>query len=220
VENNKLPLRLQTCLKYTQGYNKLADIGTDHALLPIAAIKEGYVSKAQAIDNKQGPFVIAYSNVKKNNLQDKISVILGDGISKIDDDVDVVVISGMGGNLIANILLKHNTKNVKRFILQPNSDAFKIREILNKINFKIIDELIIKENDKLYDLLVIEKGIMLLNELDISFGPINLKIKSHFFIERINIEISNLKNIISKITKANRIEKINARIALLEEALK
>ena len=73
----KISKRLSTCLKYTEGFNKLADIGTDHALLPINAVTLGYVSSAQAIDNKQGPFVIAYSNVLKYELNDKVEVILG-----------------------------------------------------------------------------------------------------------------------------------------------
>jgi tRNA (adenine22-N1)-methyltransferase len=88
----KISKRLSICLKYTEGFNKLADIGTDHALLPINAITLGYVSSAQAIDNKQGPFVIAYSNVLKYELNNKIEVVLGDGIQKIDSDVDCVVI--------------------------------------------------------------------------------------------------------------------------------
>ena len=101
----KISKRLSTCLKYTEGFNKLADIGTDHALLPINAVTLGYVSSAQAIDNKQGPFVIAYSNVLKYELNDKVEVILGDGIKKIDSDVDCVVISGMGGSLAGLFLL-------------------------------------------------------------------------------------------------------------------
>ena len=119
----KLSKRLSLCAKYTEGFINLADIGTDHALLPITCIQSGYVNKAQAIDNKKGPFVIAYSNVKKNNLTDRIKVKLSDGISEIDDDTDVVVIAGMGGELISKILQKDDKKQVKRFILQPNNNV-------------------------------------------------------------------------------------------------
>ena len=66
-----LSKRLLACAQYTDGFMKLADIGTDHALLPIYCINEGYVSQALAIDNKEGPYVIAYSNVKKNDLNHK-----------------------------------------------------------------------------------------------------------------------------------------------------
>ena len=71
----KLSKRLSLCAKYTKGFTNLADIGTDHAMLPIHAIRKGYVSKAQAIDNKQGPFVVAYGNIKDARLEDKIGFV-------------------------------------------------------------------------------------------------------------------------------------------------
>ena len=111
----KLSRRLSLCAKYTDGFLNLADIGTDHALLPIVCVKNGYVMKAQAIDNKRGPFVIAFSNVKRYKQEERITVKLSDGISEIDDDTDVVVIAGMGGDLISQILEKDDKKNVKRF---------------------------------------------------------------------------------------------------------
>ena len=179
-----LSKRLNSCLRYTEGFNKLADIGTDHALLPIEAIENGYVSTALAIDNKIGPYGIAYNNVIQHKLEDKITVLLGDGLDQLDDTIDVVVISGMGGGLIANILQSHSLRNVKRLILQPNNDSHLIRELLSTIKYHIIDEVIINEKSKLYDLIVIEPGIVEYNKLQILFGPVNLVEKSHFFVLR------------------------------------
>ena len=215
-----LTKRLNSCLKYTEGFNKLADIGTDHALLPIEAIENGFVSTALAIDNKIGPFGIAYNNVIQHKLEDKITVLLGDGLEQLDDTVDVVVISGMGGGLIANILQGHSLKNVKRLILQPNNDSHLIREILSTIKYHIIDEVIVNEKNKLYDLIVIESGIVEYNKLQILFGPINLVEKSHFFILRIEEEIKRLKQILNQVSLVERRISIKARIILLEEALK
>lgn len=215
-----LSKRLFACARYTDGFQCLADIGTDHALLPIHAIKEGYVSKALAIDNKEGPFVIAFSNVKKRNLQDKIIVIKGDGIEKITDETDVVVIAGMGGRLIKDILTKHSTRNVKRFILQPNNEADKIREALKDINYYIIDELVLKDNRKYYDIIVIEKGLKEYTPFEIQFGPINLKQKPHFFIERIDKEITKLNKVLPNIPTDHQKISVKAKIMLLEEAKK
>ncbi len=216
----KLSKRLNSCLNFTQGFNKLADIGTDHAQLPFEAIERGYVSFALAIDNKVGPFGIATNNVKDHNLQKKITVLLSDGLEQLDDNVDVVVISGMGGSLIADILLKHNLKNVKRFILQPNNDADVVRKVLNKVDYHIVDELIIDEKKQLYDLIVIEPGKAEYNDLQILFGPINLLEKSHFFISRNEKEISRLQNLLKIITSTEKRISIKAKILLLEEALK
>ncbi len=215
-----LSKRLNSCLEYTKGFNRLADIGTDHALLPIEAINRGYVLSALAIDNKKGPFEIAYNNVIEHKLEKSITVILGDGISRIDNDVDVVVISGMGGGLIANILVNYNLKNVKRLVLQPNNDASSIRGILDIIEFHIVDEDIINEKNKLYDLIIIETGIVYYNKLQIEFGPINLKKKSRFFIIRIKNEITRLNNLLNQISLEERKTTIKTRISLLKEALK
>ena len=216
----KISKRLSICLKYTEGFNKLADIGTDHALLPINAVVSGMVSSAQAIDNKRGPFVIAYSNVLKYELNDRVEVVLGDGINKIDDDVDVVVISGMGGNLISDILLKDSIKNVKRFIFQPNSDSFLVREALVKIGFHIVDELVFSDNRKTYDLIVADIGKTEYSDLELQFGPINLKEKPFFFIQRIEKEIAKLNKVLPVITTQSRIDEISDRLKLLEEVMK
>jgi tRNA (adenine22-N1)-methyltransferase len=216
----KISKRLSTCLKYTEGFNKLADIGTDHALLPINAVTLGYVSTAQAIDNKQGPFVIAYSNVLKYELNDKVEVILGDGIKKIDSDVDCVVISGMGGSLVSDIIIKDDKQNIKRFILQPNNDSNLVRKALVEIGFHIVDELVFSDNHKTYDLIVADKGTIQYNEFEIEFGPINLKEKPYFFIQRIEKEMVKLNKVLPHITTQSRKNEINARLKLLEEVIK
>ncbi len=216
----KVSKRLEYCLKYTQGFNNLADIGTDHAKLPILAVKQGYVLKALAIDNKEGPYVIAYSNVKRYKLEDKIKVILADGISEITDETDVVVISGMGGSLIANILQKDDTRNVRRFILQPNNNPEKIREILPIIGFKVVDEIVFMDSNKLYELIVIEPGESKLNSLETIFGPVNLKQKPFYFTKRINNELEKLELVLKKLNDKEEKLSVSARITLLKEVLK
>ena len=215
-----LSKRLNSCLTFTQGFKKLADIGTDHALLPIEAVKQGNVLSAIAIDNKIGPFGIAYNNVQNSGLKDKIKVVLSDGLEQLDVFVDVVVISGMGGALIADILQNHSLRNVKRVILQPNNDTFMIREILEKIEFHIVDELIINEKNRLYDLIIIEPGIEKYNKLQTIFGPINLVEKTYFFTVRIKSELKRLTSLLEQVTTSKKKIAIKARMSLLEEALK
>lgn len=214
-----LSKRLLACANYTDGFNKLADIGTDHAQLPIHCVNEGFVYNALAIDNKEGPFVIAYSNVKKASLDHKIKVIKGDGISKIDDDVDVVVISGMGGHLISSIIEKDERKNVKRFILQPNSDAPEVRTKLLELGYKLVDELVIVDQKKYYDIMVFELGEQQLSLFELEFGPINLKHKPYYFIERLEKEKRGLLKFLDRITDPSQKIAVHARIKLIEEAL-
>ena len=214
-----LSKRLHTCLQFTRGFNKLADIGTDHAFLPIQAVKEGYVSQAQAIDNKEGPYEIAKKNVERIELQDKINVIQGDGLKVIDDDVDVITINGLGGRVIKEILLEGDLKNVKRLILQPNNEASRIRGILSDIGFYILDELVIEEHNRIYDLLIVERGEKEYTDLEIEYGPINLRLKPPFFVIRIEKEIKKYENIIPLVTTEKQKQEIDAKIAELRSVL-
>jgi tRNA (adenine22-N1)-methyltransferase len=216
----KLSKRLSTCVRYTKGFHNLADIGTDHAQLPIYAIRKEYVAKAQAIDNKKGPYVVAYDNVKIAKLENKITVKLSDGLLDIDPDTDVVVIAGMGGGLISKILDKSLLRSVKRFILQPNNDAYKIRNILSNIDYKIVNEMVIEENHLLYEIIIIEKGGQQLSDLEIQFGPINLKKKSALFIQKIEKELNYLNIVVKNIEKEEQKVHLVHRIKLLEEVLK
>jgi len=214
-----LSKRLHTCLQFTKGFRKLADIGTDHAFLPIQAVKEHYVFEAQAIDNKEGPYMIAKKNVEKLNLQDKIHVSHSDGLTKIDDDVDVVTINGLGGRVIREILLDGDLKNVKRLIVQPNNEASRIRSILENIGFYILDEFVIEEHNRIYDLLVLERGNKEYTDLEIEYGPINLRLKPPFFIERIEKEIKKYENITKHVTTKEQKAEIDAKIAELRSVL-
>lgn len=215
----KLSKRLEACVSFTDGFINLADIGTDHAQLPIAAIQRGFVSKAQASDNKHGPYVIAFSNVKKHKLDHKINVVLAEGISKIEDDTDVVVIAGMGGELIASILINDSCKDVKRFILQPNNNSSKIREILPEIGYRIIDELVLEDQNKIYEVVIIEKGISNLTQDQIDFGPYNILYKPHFFIKKLNQELIQLEYVKTKINDKNELESVDARIRKIKELI-
>jgi tRNA (adenine22-N1)-methyltransferase len=215
----KLSKRLSLCAKYTDGFVNLADIGTDHALLPIVCVNNGYVLKAQAIDNKRGPFVIAYSNVKRYEKTDKITVKFSDGISEIDDDTDVVVIAGLGGDLISQILLKDDTKQVKRFILQPNKKTEDIREILKDINYKIVDELVFEDQKKIYDIIIIEQGISNLTKNEIIFGPVNMVRRPHYFLERLTKEKDYLYRIIENVENDEEKAVLTNRLSQIEEVL-
>jgi len=214
-----LSKRLHTCLQFTRGFNKLADIGTDHAFLPIQAIKEGYVYKAQAIDNKEGPYEIAKSNVEKLGLENKIQVLHSEGLKDIDEDVDVVTINGLGGRVIKDILLEGPLHKVKRFVLQANNEASRIRRILPEIGFMILDELVFEEHGRIYDLLVLERGKKNYTDLEIEYGPKNLKEKPHFFIKRIEKEIKKYENIMPLVTTKEQQAEIDAKIAELRSVL-
>ena len=114
--------RLSLCAEYVREGSRLADIGTDHGYLPIALCQSGRIPSALACDINPLPLRSAEKNITDAGLSDRIKTRLSDGLSEVgEDEVDDVVIAGMGGELIARIIdgcewLKNADK---RLILQP-----------------------------------------------------------------------------------------------------
>ena len=140
--------RLKKVSTFIQG-NCLADIGSDHAYLPIYAIENHLIDFAIAGEVIKGPFDASIRNVRDYKLSHEIDVRLGDGLTVIrpEDHVTSVSICGMGGPLIAKILNEGTEKleNKPRLILQSNIQSSAIREQLLKLNYTIIAEEILEE---------------------------------------------------------------------------
>ncbi|MEE0968993.1 MAG: class I SAM-dependent methyltransferase [Clostridia bacterium] len=149
----KIDNRLRTALKYLRCEKSLADIGTDHAYLPIYAVQNGYSAWAVASDINDGPAERARINVSMCGLSDRITVVKTDGLHGIERfDPDDIAIFGMGGELIANIIdgSSWSHKEGKRFILQPMTCADMLRYYLAEKGFKIVEETLSKDFGKLY----------------------------------------------------------------------
>lgn len=215
----ELSKRLEACVQYTAGFLHLADIGTDHAFLPIEAVLRGHVMDAIAIDNKFGPYLQALQNVKKYMLKDRISVRFGDGLEKISDETDVVVISGMGGELIAKILQDGDHRNVKRFVCQPNRDADAVRKAGMELGYHIVDELVLLDNSKFYDVVVLEPGQASYSHDELEYGPINLIQRPYHFLKRLEHQIVQYRTLQKDISSEERLAEIRKTIHKLEEIL-
>ena len=163
----------------------IADIGTDHAFLPIYLIKHEIIKKAYAFDNKIGPLKQAIKNINDNGLSDSIIAYQANGLENLPSDVNTIIIAGMGVNTIIDILNQEidKVKKLDCLILQPNNNVFLLRSWLNKQGFMISDELLIKDY-KYYQVVVaspLKKGQY--NELEVYFGPCLLNKKDDIFIE-------------------------------------
>lgn len=84
---------------------RFADIGTDHARLPVWLLEHGRIPSAIAADLKEGPLSRARQTAARHNLTERISFRLGDGLTPLGpEEADAVAIAGMGGETIASIL--------------------------------------------------------------------------------------------------------------------
>lgn len=142
---------------------RLADVGTDHAYLPAALILEGKIPFAIAADLRQGPLSRAKATVRDCGLTGQIGFRLCDGLSGIrPDEVDAVVIAGMGGETIADILAAAPwTRECDiPLVLQPMSSMPDLRSWLGGNGYYIVSEELVREGDTLYTALSVRAGEM------------------------------------------------------------
>lgn len=155
AERNKMELtkRLSKIASYINVGSVVADIGTDHAAIPIWLLSNGICSHAILTDIHKGPLDSAKENMKRAALSSFAEFYLTDGISEILSlRPDWYVIAGMGGETIAGILSVENTRFLtsSRFILQPMTKQEKLRETMSELGYVIDSEELVREDDRIY----------------------------------------------------------------------
>ena len=157
-ETPKLSLRLQSAADFVRAGATVADVGTDHAYLPIYLCATGRAARAVASDVNAGPIARARENVAAYGLEDRIDTLLCDGLCGIEpfSPTDILIL-GMGGELIERILTDAPfLKDGKyRLILQPMTHPEVVRAYLGANGYTIVDERLIKE-EKIYQILCAE----------------------------------------------------------------
>ncbi len=145
--------RLGLCGGLVRGGRPLCDVGTDHAYLPIWLIKKGIVNGALATDINEGPLQTAALNAARYGVKDLLFLRQSDGLERVrPEEADDVVIAGMGGELILRIVEETPwlTQPGKLLVLQPMSDAEKLRAGLLKLGFGILEEHAVEEGGRPY----------------------------------------------------------------------
>ena len=151
--------RLRCILNYVSS-EVIADIGTDHAYIPIELVKKNRVKRAIAADINEGPLKIAQKNIKSEGLSDRIETRLGSGISVLEkSEAGQIIIAGMGGELI-EFIIKSDIEIAKgsELLLQPMNNQYELRKFLMYNGFKIIDEDIAVEGFKVYNIMRVVCG--------------------------------------------------------------
>ncbi len=144
--------RLQRIAGMIRHGDRVADIGTDHAYLPVFLIREGIVSKVFACDVSDGPLKNAEKTIKKSGVKG-IVLRKGDGLNAVSpEEVDTVVVAGMGGDLIARILESSPWIKDQRYelVLQPMTAVEDLREYLCRNGFAIKREEAVSAHNRTY----------------------------------------------------------------------
>ncbi len=161
----------------------LIDVGCDHALVDIYLLKKNQNLKIVASDLNEGPLKKAKENIQKYSLLEKIKLELSDGIEKITQDIDTVIIAGMGMDTIINILKKDRAKlkNVKKMVISSNNKFPLVRYEIVKLGYEITEEKIVFEDGKYYIVMKFLKGKKKYSKKNFFFGPYLLKNKDYLF---------------------------------------
>lgn len=221
----KLSKRLETISNMVSLSNVVADIGSDHALLPIALVLSGKVTRAYASEVNEGPYEMSVKNIEKYNLQNYIIPVLSDGISELEADVNCITICGMGGNLIADILNSNKDKlsRVNEIIIQPNNNEETARIWLVNNGYDIEDEAIVYEDDVYYEVIKAVKREITTRytKEELYFGPILLKNKSEEFVAKWNKYKDYLNKVIAQINnpELSNSKMLTGLVKLIENAL-
>ena len=149
----KLDQRLSAVAALVRLGSRLADIGTDHAYLPVWLVQNGVCPAAIAADLRPGPLEAARRHVAAAGLEDRISLRLGDGLAPVfPGEADDIVIAGMGGETIAAILSAADwlADARLRLVLQPMSRAEETRRWLLKNGFSVTEERLVRDGRWLY----------------------------------------------------------------------
>lgn len=148
----KLSKRLQTIADFVKKGAVVADIGTDHAHIPIYLIKNNIISKAYACDINAGPLEKAKENINYYGVKN-IELRLSNGLEKLKtDEADTFIIAGMGGELITDILERGRRffESKRKFILSPHTKIDEVRKYLLSNGFEITKEDMCIDEGKFY----------------------------------------------------------------------
>lgn len=152
-------LRLAAAASFGRKGKRVADIGTDHASLPIYIVGNDLSPYAVACDINKGPLNAAKQNIAAANLLDRIDTFLTDGLNGLEQfNPEDVYILGMGGELIWRIIedSKLTKQNGIRLILQPMTHPNDLRLGLYSNGFNIVDETLVRDRDRVYQIIVAE----------------------------------------------------------------
>ena len=189
MNEHTLSQRLERVATHIPTGARLADIGSDHAYLPVALIHRGAIAAAVAGEVATTPFHAARRTVDDNGLAQHITVRLADGLAAIEvaDEISAISLCGMGGETIRDILDsgKAHLNGRERLILQPNGGEQPLRQWLMDNGYQILHEELLRENRFYYEIIVAERsGPARYTPQELYFGPLQLQERSPAFLAK------------------------------------
>lgn len=183
--------RLKSLVKYVDKKDNIIDVGCDHALLDIYLVQNNITDSVIVSDISNNALQQGINNIKKYNLDDRIDVRCGNGLEVLndEDDINTIIISGMGTNTILDILNNNYLSKVNKLIIQSNKDYYLLRSEVNKLGFIISNEEVIVVNNKLYINIIFVRGNKKYSLEELKYGTkdmLNKEIYYKYLIDKYN----------------------------------
>ncbi|WP_305887943.1 MULTISPECIES: tRNA (adenine(22)-N(1))-methyltransferase TrmK [unclassified Pseudomonas] len=189
MKQQTLSMRLARVAAQVPAGARLADIGSDHAYLPVALLLRGSITAAVAGEVALTPYQAALRTVRDNGLEQQVSVRLADGLAAIEpqDRISAISLCGMGGETIRDLLDSGQARlsGQERLILQPNGGEQPLRQWLMDNGYRILWEEVLRENRFDYEIIVAERsGPVSYSARELYFGPRQMQLRSPAFLAK------------------------------------
>ena len=156
----KLSKRLAKIVDMCEPCDTIIDVGTDHGKVPITIANLGIAKNVIAIDNKKGTLEACEENAREyiTNKNCNFKTILCDGLEKVDKNIECgIIITGIGYDLMSEMLANINEYNYKYLILSPHTKITELIKLLDRIDIDLVDQQNVFEDDKYYYILKAKK---------------------------------------------------------------
>ena len=180
--------RLKSLVKYVDKKDNIIDVGCDPALLDIYLVQNNITNSVIVSDISNNALQQGINNIKKYNLDDRIDVRCGNGLEVLnnEDDINTIIISGMGTNTILDILNNNYLSKVNKLIIQSNKDYYLLRSEVTKLGFIISNEEVIVVNNKLYINIIFVRGNKKYSLNELKYGTKDMLNKEIYYKYLIN----------------------------------
>ncbi len=215
----KLSKRLEAIASFIPDSGGVIDVGCNHAYICIFIALKGKERKIIGTDCNPLSLKEAYCEIAKRNLENKISILVTNGLDNVSlEENDTVIISGLGTRTIKEILNNQVLDNINHIIIQSNNYLYELRRYMSLNDFFIKNELVVKESNKFYvviDFYRSNKKIKY-NEFELKYGPFS-SFNKNYLINELKILKKNLKKVENFDNK--KCEKIKLDIISIEKQL-
>lgn len=200
----KLDARLNAIVCQLRPSDLTADVGCDHGLLSLFVLKSDLAKRVLCTDISAKCLQKTKNLLSRAKLENRAKFLVCDGLLGVEDPVDQIVIAGMGGQTICNILenLPQHLKHA-RLVLQPMNNPTFVRKTLNKLGKRLTRDEIVFDKNKYYHILCAEEGKQVLSQHQIRCGAITEDYRSADYQKWLGLKIAKVTKILEGIDPQN-----------------